>query len=139
MALATRLNLEVCTPEKKAVAGAEVEGVIIPGELGQMNVLPGHVSLVTNLKAGTFAYRPNGEWSWAVLSGGFAQVGDGKVTILAETMEMATEIDKARAANALKKAEESLKELEFGTAAHEDAWSAQERAKARIETSEKHN
>lgn len=139
MALATRLNLDVFTPEKEAVKSVEVEGVIIPGELGQMNVLPGHVSLVTNLKPGTFAYREQGEWKWAVLSGGFAQVGEGKVTVLAETMELATEIDKARAENALKRAEESLKELDFGTDEHEEAWAAQERAKARIETHKDHN
>ncbi len=89
MALATRISLDVFTPEKEAVKGLEVGGIIIPGELGQMHVLPGHVSLVTNLKSGTFAYREQGqeEWKRAVVSGGFAQICGAKVTVLAETIE----------------------------------------------------
>ena len=69
-----KLKIDVVTPERAVARGVEVESVILPGAEGQMNILPGHVNLLTSLRGGTFAYLQNGAWTWAVLSGGFAEV-----------------------------------------------------------------
>lgn len=127
-----QLHLEVVTPERSVVKGAAVESIILPATQGQMTVLPGHISLVTSLKPGSFAYQAGGVWQWAVLSGGFAQIVGERVIVLAETVELARELDVARAELALKKAQEAIKKTEAGTSAYEEAWLAKERAEARI-------
>jgi F-type H+-transporting ATPase subunit epsilon len=111
----TSLLLSVVTPERSIVKDLAVSSVILPGELGQLNVLPGHTNLVTTLKHGTFGYRVGEEWQVAFLSAGFAQIYGGKVTVLAETVEMAQELDVARAESELAHANSQLKTLKVGS------------------------
>jgi len=106
-----KINLSVVTPEKAIVSGIDTEAVVLPGELGQMTILPGHTSLLTNLGLGSFAYKQEGIWKWAYLTGGFAQVGEDKMTVLAETVELAHEIDVAEAELELKNISEKLKNI----------------------------
>ena len=127
-----RIRLDVVTPEKSIAKDLAVESVILPGTNGQMNVLPGHVNLLTSLRAGSFAYLYNGVWQWAVLGGGFAEVVGERVIVLAETMELRHELDLARAELALKRAQETLKSETHGTDGYNSARSAQERAEARL-------
>jgi F-type H+-transporting ATPase subunit epsilon len=91
------LQLSIVTPERSILKEAPVDSVVLPGEMGQFNILPGHTNFITGLKNGVFGYRVNGEWQIAFLSGGFTQVFAGTVTVLAETVEMAAELDLARA------------------------------------------
>lgn len=126
------LRLNVVTPEKSVAKDLEVESVILPGTNGQMNVLPGHVNLLTSLRPGSFAYLVKGAWQWAVLSGGFAEVVGDKVIVLAETVEMQRELDAARAEQAFKRASEDLKKLKHGSDEYAGAMAARERAEARV-------
>jgi F-type H+-transporting ATPase subunit epsilon len=91
------LTLSVVTPERSILKETPVESIVLPGAMGQFNILPGHTNFITALRYGVFGYRINGEWQIAFLSGGFTQVFDGKVTVLAETVEMAQELDLAKA------------------------------------------
>lgn len=91
------LQLNVVTPERAIVKDVQVSSVVLPGEMGQMTLLPGHINLLTSLGHGVFGYRVKDEWQIAFLSGGFAQVFNGSVTVLAETMEMEKELDLAKA------------------------------------------
>ncbi|MGZ3693356.1 MAG: ATP synthase F1 subunit epsilon [Bdellovibrionota bacterium] len=113
--MTTELLLSVVTPERSIVKDLAVSSVILPGELGQLNVLPGHTNLVTTLRHGTFGYRVGEEWQVAFLSAGFAQIYGGKVTVLAETVEMAQELDVARAESELAQANSQLKTLKVGS------------------------
>jgi F-type H+-transporting ATPase subunit epsilon len=90
------LSLSVFTPERSILKETPVESIVLPGEMGQFNILPGHTNFITNLRHGVFGYRIGGEWQIAFLSGGFTQVFGGKVTVLAETVEMAQELDLAK-------------------------------------------
>ena len=111
----TDLILSVVTPERSIVNHVTVSSIVLPGELGQLNVLPGHTNLITILKEGTFGYRVGDDWQVAFLSGGFAQVYGNQVTVLAETLEMAQELDVARAELDLQEANTKLKSAKVGT------------------------
>ncbi len=94
--MAKTFQLEIVTPEKTALS-APVESVVLPGSEGDLGVLPGHMPLVTALKAGELHFVRDGQPQFLALSGGFAQVTPSKVVVLAETAEMASEIDVHRA------------------------------------------
>lgn len=107
--------LSVVTPERAIVKDVPVESIVLPSEGGQLTLLPGHINFVTTLTHGTFGYKANGEWQIAFLSGGFTQVFQGKVTVLAETMEMATEMDLAAAELDVQEISTKLKTAKVGT------------------------
>jgi F-type H+-transporting ATPase subunit epsilon len=101
-------QLEIVTPEKMVVRDT-AESVQIPGLNGYLGILPGHAPLITELGAGEIAYRSNGQSHRFAVAWGFAEVLQDRVTVLAETVERADEIDVARAQRALARAEELLK------------------------------
>ncbi|MDR1856763.1 MAG: F0F1 ATP synthase subunit epsilon [Desulfovibrio sp.] len=101
------LHLDVVTPDRTVVS-AEAEMVVCAGVLGEFGVLPNHVSLLSALKIGALRYRVNGKDEYVFVSGGFADVNNNLVTVLAESAEMAADIDTARAEAAKRRAEERL-------------------------------
>jgi F-type H+-transporting ATPase subunit epsilon len=80
--MATRLKLRVYTPERELV-DTEVTEVTAPGALGEIGILPDHAALVTALAPGVLAYRVAGEVTRLEIGGGFAEVRDNVVTVLA--------------------------------------------------------
>jgi F-type H+-transporting ATPase subunit epsilon len=104
-------QLEIVTPEKMVVRD-NAESVQIPGLNGYLGILPGHAPLITELGAGEITYLTNGQSHRFAVAWGFAEVLPDRVTVLAETVERADEIDVARAQRALSSAEESLKSAE---------------------------
>jgi F-type H+-transporting ATPase subunit epsilon len=99
--------LEIVTPEKLAYSG-EVDSVQVPGIEGELGILPHHAPLVSILGAGELRLRKGGsEESFAVI-GGFLQVRPDKVTVMAETADMASEIDLEKAQQARREAEQAL-------------------------------
>ncbi len=107
MSIPTHLRLEFVTPER-ALAQNDVDEVVIPGEVGDLGVLPGHAPLLTALRPGEMWYRKGKEKFFAFVGGGFAEVVGDRVSILAEVAERADEIDLARAEAARKRAEDAL-------------------------------
>ncbi|HEX6806267.1 MAG TPA: F0F1 ATP synthase subunit epsilon [Terriglobales bacterium] len=101
-------QLEIVTPEKLVVRDS-ADAVHIPGRNGYIGVLPGHAPLITELGAGEISYRSGAQTHHFSMAWGFAEVLPDRVTILAETVERADEIDVKRAQESLSKAEESLK------------------------------
>lgn len=131
------LSLSVVTPEKSIVSAASAEAVVLPGELGQMTILPGHINLLTNLQLGSFAYKQGGIWQWAYLTGGFAQVSAGKVNVLAETVELAHEINLAEAELALSNAAEKLKNSKIDSSDYPALVVQKDLAQARVDAAKK--
>jgi F-type H+-transporting ATPase subunit epsilon len=132
--LADSFQLEIVTPEKLVVKDTAVE-VQIPGRNGYIGVLPGHAPLITELGAGEISYRAGGQLHRFSLAWGFAEILPDRVTVLAETVERADEIDVSRAQQSLTKAEESLKSAQT----EEDCSKATgkiRRAQARIEVAQ---
>ncbi len=101
-------QLEIVTPEKMVVRDV-AEEIQIPGRNGYLGVLPGHAPLITELGAGEITYRASGQSHRFAVAWGFAEVLPDRVTVLAETVERADEIDVSRAQRSLERAEESLK------------------------------
>jgi F-type H+-transporting ATPase subunit epsilon len=86
------LNLEIVTPEKK-VLSETVDAVTIPTTSGEVGILQNHSPLISTLKAGILTYSKGGAVERMVIAGGFVEVSQNKVSILADTAETAGEID----------------------------------------------
>jgi F-type H+-transporting ATPase subunit epsilon len=102
------LKLEIVTAER-LVYSDEVNVIVAPGIEGQLGILPNHAPLMTFLEPGELIIRKDGEEIPLSISGGFLEVFQNKVTILADAAERVDEIDIARAEEAKIRAEEALK------------------------------
>ncbi|HEY3067748.1 MAG TPA: F0F1 ATP synthase subunit epsilon [Methylomirabilota bacterium] len=105
--MAERLTLEIATPTRLVVTET-VDEVVAPGSEGYFGVLPGHAPFLTTLGIGELTYRIGGEEFHLAVSGGFAEVRNDKVVVLADTAEKPPEIDRARAERARERAEQRL-------------------------------
>lgn len=101
------LQLEIVTPEKLAYQD-EVDSVVLPGSEGELGVLPHHAPLVSTLGAGELRLRKGGQEESFAIVGGFLQVLPDKVVVMAETADMASEIDLEKAQEARRQAEQAL-------------------------------
>jgi F-type H+-transporting ATPase subunit epsilon len=101
------LLLEIVTPERLAYQD-EVDSVVLPGSEGELGVLPHHAPLVSTLGAGELRLRKGGEEESFAIVGGFLQVLPDKVVVMAETADMASEIDLEKAQEARRNAEQML-------------------------------
>ena len=108
--MAGNIHLEVVTPEK-IVVSEEAQIVASPGSEGEFGVLIGHTPFLTSLKTGIIRYTDtSGKELFVFVSGGFAEALPDKVTVLAESAEVSTDIDINRAKEALTRAEKRLAE-----------------------------
>jgi F-type H+-transporting ATPase subunit epsilon len=102
------LQLLVVTPERKVVE-TEAEEIQLPGAQGYLGILPGHTPLITLLKTGVLSYRGGGRSGAFAVSSGFAEIGDDRVSVLADSAQAAGEIDAAAAEKERARAEEEMK------------------------------
>ena len=129
------LQLEVVTPDKTVVS-AQVDMAVCPGVMGEFGVLPHHVSLLSALKIGNLRYTEGGKQHNVFISGGFADVNNKVLTVLAESAELAEDIDTARAQAAKERAEALIKaRKDDQTVANAEA--ALSRAMARLKVAKK--
>ena len=105
--MSEKLILNIVTPGKQLVAD-EVDQVNAPGTEGDLGILYDHAPLLTNLRSGQLSYEKDGETVALVVSGGYLEVTDNRVTVLAETGEFLHEIDRERAERAHADAEKLL-------------------------------
>jgi F-type H+-transporting ATPase subunit epsilon len=102
-----QLHLEIVTPERLAYSD-DVDMVLVPGIEGELGILPRHTPLVSLLGVGELRIRKgNTEESFAII-GGFLQVRPDKVVVMAETADLASDIDLERAREARREAELAL-------------------------------
>lgn len=103
------LTLSIVTPERRVVGPVPVESVTVPGSKGEMTILPGHARLLSNMDTGILIFeREGGRKEIAAVSSGFVEINNDRVIVLAETLELAQEIDVDRARRAAVKAQEKL-------------------------------
>lgn len=105
--MAGTFTLRVVSPEGN-VLKAEAEFVVLPGATGEIGILPNHAPLITAMDIGVIRYTVNGITKKISTSGGFVEVSDNKVTVLADTAEPAELIDVKRALAAKERAEKRL-------------------------------
>jgi F-type H+-transporting ATPase subunit epsilon len=103
------IGLEVVTPER-VIFSNQIESIVVPGSLGYLGVLPGHAPLVTGLDTGVVTYSLDGKTHKMAVSGGFMEVVNNHVVVLAGTAELAETIDLDRAKAAKERAEKRLAE-----------------------------
>jgi len=101
------LLLEIVTPERLAYSDT-VDAVVLPGSEGELGVLPHHAPLLATLGVGELRIRKAGEEEAFAIVGGFVQVRPDKVVVMAETADMASEIDLEKAQQARAEAEKAL-------------------------------
>ena len=106
--MANTLHLSVVTPSAMIV-DQDVNYVGAQGLEGDFGVLPGHAALLAALRVGHIFYKNGDDTRYVFVSGGFAEVSNNKVIVLAETATRAEDIDTERAARAKARAEERLK------------------------------
>ena len=123
------LRLEVITPEQVALR-VESTSVIVPGVDGQLGILRNHAPLLAGLKPGVVTYKTEHGTEKLVVSGGFIEVAQNVVSILAPAAEKSTEIDFERAEAAKKRALERIAKKEGVDMARAQA--ALARANARL-------
>lgn len=135
--MAQQLTLSVVTPERSIETDVAVDSIILPGEHGQLTLLPGHINFITPLRPGTFAYKVGGEFQIAFLSGGFAQVFNGKVTVLAETLDMAQDLDRAATELDVQEYARKLQSLKVGSLEYLETVQLRDLAQAKLRAAQK--
>ena len=105
--MAEKINLEVVTP-KGAIVSEEVDIVTAPGFAGEFGVLANHAPFLSTIKIGTLRYKKDGTEEELMVSGGFCEVSNNKITFLVESAERGHEIDADRALQAKERAEKRL-------------------------------
>lgn len=133
--MAEKLQLHIVTPEKFVVS-EEVEQVNLPGSEGDLGILYDHAPIITTLRPGRSSYQKEKDSDEIdlVVSGGYMEVTDNRVIVLAETAEFLHEIDRARAERARTKAEEMLGRGDLSEEEFREAQKKLFRAVARLES-----
>ena len=134
MATRNTLHVEVVTAERELYNG-EADVVSAPGSEGRLGILPRHAALLTTLIPGELSIKLGGAEEPLFVSGGFLEVSDNSVTVLADTAEHAEEIDQARAEAARRRAQESLEQT-ASNVERAELTGALERAMSRIRVAE---
>lgn len=104
------MQIAVVTGEREIYRG-EAEEVVVPGVEGEMGILPHHAALLTALKPGEMRIKLGGAEDDLFVSGGFMEVYNNTVTVLADAAEHAEDIDISRAEEARRKAQARLEEI----------------------------
>ncbi|ADU66970.1 F0F1 ATP synthase subunit epsilon [Desulfurispirillum indicum] len=90
--MAEKIRLELVTPTKQLLS-VDVDSISMVGTEGDFSVLPNHTPMLTTLEMGELSYQVNGETHFVFVDWGFCEVLPDKVIILAETSELAFDID----------------------------------------------
>ncbi|MHB1131879.1 MAG: F0F1 ATP synthase subunit epsilon [Chloroflexota bacterium] len=106
--MAGKLRLQVVTAER-ITFDDEVDAVIAPGTVGELGILPMHAPLITTLAVGPLRVRQGNEEILLALTGGYLEVRDDRVIVLAEAAERGDEIDIARAEASRERALQAIK------------------------------
>ncbi len=106
--MAGKLRIEIVTGERVILQEDDVDMVLVPGAAGMLGILPQHAPLVTTLSLGELRIKKGGTEQSILVFGGFMEVSNDKVLVLADTAERLEELDLARAEDARKRAEVSI-------------------------------
>ena len=101
------LQLDVITPERRLLS-EQADSVTVPGLGGELGILPGHTPLISALQTGVLSYTQAGTTRRLLVSGGFVEVNNDRVSVLADLAEFPEEVDAARARAEREEAERLL-------------------------------
>jgi F-type H+-transporting ATPase subunit epsilon len=101
------LQLDVITPERRLLS-EQADSVTVPGLGGELGILPGHTPLISALQTGVLSYTQGQTVRRLLVSGGFVEVNNDRVSVLADLAEFPEEVDAARARTEREEAERQL-------------------------------
>ena len=106
--MAATIHVDVVSAEESIFSG-EAEFVVLPGEAGELGIYPRHTPLITRIKPGAVRIVPagGGEEQLIFVNGGIIEIQPNVITVLADTAIRGHDLDEAKAAEALKAAEEA--------------------------------
>ena len=106
--MAATIHVDVVSAEE-AIFSGEAEFVVLPGEVGELGIYPRHTPLITRIKPGAVRIKPagGGEEQLIFVNGGIIEIQPDVITVLADTAIRGHDLDEAKAAEALKAAEEA--------------------------------
>lgn len=107
--MAMTIHVDVVSAEEQIFSGL-AEFVVLPGEVGELGILPGHMPLMTRIKPGAVRLKLQGQVQEELIfvAGGILEVQPGLVTVLADTAIRGKDLDEAKALEAKKLAEEAM-------------------------------
>ncbi|HET8564130.1 MAG TPA: F0F1 ATP synthase subunit epsilon [Candidatus Binatia bacterium] len=108
--MADKITLRVVTPSQMLL-DEEVDEVTAPGALGEFGVLPNHIAFLTLLEPGEMSYKQGTTRNFLAVSGGYAEVLDNTMTVLANSADYADEIDVEHARRTAERAEKEMQQL----------------------------
>jgi F-type H+-transporting ATPase subunit epsilon len=106
--MAGKLDIEIVTGERVVFKEEGADMVVAPGGAGMLGILPQHAPLITTLSLGELRIKKGNEEQSILVYGGFMEVRDDKVLVLADSAERAEEVDVERAETARRRAEQSI-------------------------------
>jgi F-type H+-transporting ATPase subunit epsilon len=134
--MADKIRLRVVTPSRLLLDDV-VDEVTAPGALGEFGVLPNHIAFLTLLVPGEMSYKEGTARYYLAISGGYAEVLDNVMTVLAPAAEFAGEINTDRARQAKESAEKRMAELNYEDKEFNSAAAALKWANARLQVAGK--
>jgi F-type H+-transporting ATPase subunit epsilon len=130
--MADRIQLDVITPERRMLSET-VDAVQVPGASGELGILPGHTPLISQINSGVLSYTQGAATERLHIAGGFVEVSNDRVTVLADVAERIGEIDAARARAARERYEKQLSQFSGDATEFEEARLGLERATTRLQ------
>ena len=134
--MADKIRLRVVTPTR-LVFDEEVDEVTAVGELGEFGVLPNHIDFLSTLVPGELSYKQGPKKQFIAIAGGYAEVLDNVMTVLATAAEFPWEIDVARAQGAKEQAKKILTEVNYEDESFKPAEHALQRSLIRLQVASK--
>jgi F-type H+-transporting ATPase subunit epsilon len=126
------IQLDVVTPERRVVS-ERVESVTVPGLNGELGILPAHSPMISELATGVLSYQQGGATHRLHVSGGFVEVNNDRVSVLAEVAELPQDIDAVRARAEREQAEKTLSSFSGSDEDFEVARAQLERSLTRLQ------
>ena len=103
------MHIQITTPEK-VVLNEDIDSVTIPTTTGEITILPHHIPLVSQIAPGILIMKKGGKEEDFVIQGGFVQITDKEILILADYAVAGKDVSVAQAEDAKKRAERAMKE-----------------------------
>ena len=135
--MAEQFQLRIVTPVR-LVLDEQVSEVTAPGTVGQFGVLPRHCTFLSSLEAGPLHFKSERGERTVAVRGGFAEVNNDVMTVLADAAQFADEIDVAQAEAELREATAKLEKLTSNDEAYVAVEAERQWAQARLDVARHH-
>jgi F-type H+-transporting ATPase subunit epsilon len=130
--LASKLQVDIVTPERSAFQG-EASEVVLPAWNGELGVYPDHDAMLALVRAGPCTVVSQGQVHRFVLGRGFAEITGDRVTLLTDSCEPVSSIDRGKAEKELHQAEQEMSTLDPQSEKYRQAQLQHEHARARLD------